>query len=227
MPNTREQRRIDRNSMIREFEGYRPDAYLDSEHIPTIGVGATSYEDGSPVKMGDTITQERSDELLDYHLNRATERVREIEGYQKLDPNAKAAVDSFAFNAGPNFIDDDKGFGTINKAIRAGDEQGIADALPLYDNRGTPGLVKRRAAEAELAVKPAMDPVDSTRANDRTRKFGTQAVLDGKPVYWGGPNYEWQSKESFDTITPPAPAPDINKVGGGLNIMDKVFGIFQ
>ena len=110
----------------------------------------------------------------------------------KLPPNAQVAVDSFAYNSGPNFIKDDKRFGTINQAIRSGDAQAVADALPLYDNGGLPGLVRRRAEEAQLSLTPAMDPVDSTLANDRTRAFGTEAVLNGKPVMWGGKTYGWQ-----------------------------------
>ena len=200
---TRNERISDRNEMIRHFEGNHSEAYLDSEQIPTIGIGATSYEDGTPVKMGDTITDERSEELLNYHLNRANSRVREMDGYQMLPPNAKAAVDSFAFNSGPNFMDG--GFETITRAIESGDERAVADALPLYTNGGTPGLVRRRAAEADLALTPAMDPVDSTLANDRTRKFGTEAVLNGEPVKWGGEDYGWQSPESFATIEEPVP----------------------
>ena len=217
---TRAQRIQNRNDMIAEFEGDRRNAYLDSEHIPTVGIGATSYEDGSPVKMGDNVSEARAQELLNFHIDRARSKISQDEGYQGLPPNAKAAVDSFAFNAGPNFMDDDKGFGTINRAIRASDPQAIADALPLYDNSGTPGLIRRRAAEASLAVKPAMDPINSTLANDRTRAFGTSAVLQGAPVKWGGANYGWQSPESFANITPPAPAAAPTG-GGGL------FGLFK
>jgi len=189
--------------MVAHFEGEHQDAYLDSERIPTIGIGATTYEDGSKVKMGDNITKQRVDELFKFHLDRATEKVRNDPGFQQLPPNAQAAVKSFAFNVGPNFMDDPEGFGTITRAIQASDPQAIAEALPLYDNSGTPGLVRRRAAEARLAVRPAMDPVDSTLANDRTRAFGTPAVKNGMPVKWGGPEYGWQSPESFDLIKPP------------------------
>ena len=194
-----------RDEMIRHFEGNKLKAYVDSEGIPTIGTGATSYEDDSPVRLGDTITQDRSEKLLRFHLDRATNKLRDIEGYQMLTPNAQAAVDSFAFNAGPNFIEQDDNFGTLNRAIREGSAQGVADALPLYDNGNTPGLVRRRQAERDLALTAAMDPVDSTLANDLTRKFGTDAVQNGQPVKWGGQNYGWQSPESFNTIQPPPP----------------------
>ena len=200
MQDTRKQREQTRDDLIRHFEGNRLDAYLDSEDIPTIGTGATSYEDGSLVQLGDSITEKQSEDLLRFHLDRANSRLRDMEGYQLLPPNAKAAVDSFAFNVGPNFMDG--GFETITNAIQKGDEQAVADALPLYTNGGMPGLIRRRQAEAELALTPAMDSVNSTLANDRTRQFGTEAVLNGQLVKWGGKDYGWQSPEAFATIQP-------------------------
>ena len=189
--------------MVAHFEGEHQDAYLDSELIPTIGIGATTYEDGSPVEMGDNITKQRVDELFKFHLDRATEKVRNDPGFQKLPPNAQAAIKSFAFNVGPNFMERGDDFGTITRAIQASDPQAIAEALPLYNNGGLPGLVRRREAERRLVLRPLMDPVDSTLANDRTRAFGTPAVLKGKTVKWGGPEYGWQSPESFNLIKPP------------------------
>jgi GH24 family phage-related lysozyme (muramidase) len=198
-----EQKRLD---LIRKYEGFDPNAYqLDGENFHTIGYGSTEYQDGSSIGSNDSITPQAAQELLDHHIKRAISNVSKLEGYQQLTPNAQAAIGSFAYNAGPNFINDDEGYGTINSAIRAGDPQGVADALPLYTNGGLAGLVRRREEEAALAIKPAMDPVDSTLANDLTRKFGTDAVLDGKPVKWGGKDYGWQSPESFGSITPPKP----------------------
>jgi GH24 family phage-related lysozyme (muramidase) len=197
--------------MVAHFEGEHQNAYLDSELIPTIGIGATTYEDGSPVELGDNITKQKVDELFKFHLDRATEKVRNDPGFQKLPPNAQSAIKSFAFNAGPNFMERGDDFATITRAIKAGDAQAVAAALPLYDNGGLPGLVRRREAEARLALRPAMDPIDSTLANDRTRAFGTPAVLKGKTVKWGGPEYGWQSPESFDLITPPVNNPTNNE----------------
>jgi GH24 family phage-related lysozyme (muramidase) len=193
-----------RQDLIRKYEGFENKAYqLHGEDFHTIGYGSTSYEDGSPIGATDNISRERAQELLNHHIERTRSKVSQLEGYQQLPPNAQVAVDSFAYNSGPNFIDDDKGFGTINRAIRAGDAQGIADALPLYNNGGLAGLVRRRKEEADLALTPAMDRVDSTLANDLTRKFGTPAVLEGKDVRWGGKHHGWQSPESFSTIKPP------------------------
>ena len=67
-----------------------------------------------------------------------------------------------------------------------------------------------------------MDSVDSTLANDLTRKFGTNAVLKGKPVKWGGQDYGWQSPASFDSI--PTPAPPAAKPEPGLQ---NLFGLIK
>ncbi|AAQ55011.2 phage SAR endolysin [Burkholderia phage Bcep22] len=45
-------------------EGFAPKAEIPTKgDVPTIGHGSTRYEDGTPVKMGDTITRQRADEL--------------------------------------------------------------------------------------------------------------------------------------------------------------------
>jgi lysozyme len=184
-------------SILRHFEGERLQAYRDSENIPTIGIGATTYENGKPVKDGDRITRQRSEQLLSHHQQQVRARLNKEQGFHRLSPNARAAVESFGFNAGPNFMDS-KDFQTIAGAVRRGDEQGIARALPLYDNGGTPGLVRRRKEEARLATKPYMSPKDSTLANDRTRKIGTPAILDGNKVIWGGKDLKWQSQSAWE-----------------------------
>lgn len=212
-----------RLDLIRKYEGYDPNAYqLDGEDFYTIGYGSTEYADGSAIGPNDTVSQDEAQELLNYHIDRARSKVSKLEGYSKLPINAQVAVDSFAYNSGPNFINDDQGFGTINNAIKSGNAKDIADALPMYDNGGLAGLVRRRKEEANLALTPAMDRIDSTLANDSTREFGTDAVLKNKPVKWGGTDYGWQSPESFSTISPPSPeAPE--KSPGLYNL----FGILK
>lgn len=55
-------------------EGYTPVAVVPTKgDVPTIGHGSTRYEDGSKVKMGDTITRKRAAELA-RNLMRGDER---------------------------------------------------------------------------------------------------------------------------------------------------------
>jgi len=192
-----------RQDLIKSYEGYDPNAYqLDGENFYTIGYGSTEDEYGRPFQRTDTVSENRAQELLSHHIARARSKVSKEPGYKKLPINAQIAVDSFAYNTGPNFIDDDDGYGTINRAIRAGNPEGIAEALPLYNNGGLAGLVRRRDEEATLALTPAFDRIDSTLRNDLSRAFGTEAVLKGSPVKWGGKDYGWQSPEGFNSIVP-------------------------
>lgn len=51
------------------FEGYKPKPYLDSGNVPTIGIGSTTYEDGTKVTMKDKpITQKRAIEISKAHV---------------------------------------------------------------------------------------------------------------------------------------------------------------
>ena len=51
------------------FEGYKPNPYLDTGKVATIGIGSTVYEDGTKVKMTDKpITQKRAIEISKAHV---------------------------------------------------------------------------------------------------------------------------------------------------------------
>jgi len=55
-------------------EGYTPVAVIPTKgDVPTIGHGSTRYEDGQPVRMGDTITPARA-EILARNLNIQAEK---------------------------------------------------------------------------------------------------------------------------------------------------------
>lgn len=55
-------------------EGFTPVAVIPTKgDVPTIGHGSTRYEDGSPVRMGDTITPARA-EFLARNLNSQAEK---------------------------------------------------------------------------------------------------------------------------------------------------------
>ena len=52
-------------NFIKNKEGLRLTAYKDSAGIWTIGYGAIIYEDYTPVKKGDKITNQRADQLIE------------------------------------------------------------------------------------------------------------------------------------------------------------------
>lgn len=51
-------------ALIKKWEGCKLDAYVCAAGKNTIGFGNTFYEDGSKVKPGDKITQQRAEQLL-------------------------------------------------------------------------------------------------------------------------------------------------------------------
>ncbi|NBS71772.1 hypothetical protein EBT31_23085 [bacterium] len=181
-----------RDSLIKAFEGFEPRAYPRPEGGGfAYGYGFNFDASGKDVSPQATITRQQADPLLKVKVDQHASQVRRDPGYQKLSPNAQAAVESFAFNAGPNFFGASN-FQTLTDAIRSGNDKKVAEALKLYTNGGVPGLVRRREAEARLATTPYMSPKNSTLANDRTRKDGTKAVKQGKPVTWDAASKTWK-----------------------------------
>ncbi len=134
-------------SLIVQFEGFRPDAYLDPVGVVTIGFGFIRG-----VKMGDKMT-----------LAEARDRLRlEIVEYEQgvlaacpRQPNQNQfdAFVCFAFNVGV------AGFkkSSVLKAHNRGDYQAAARAFGLWNRAGGrvfAGLTRRRAAEAALYLEP-------------------------------------------------------------------------
>ena len=51
------------------YEGYKSKPYLDSAKVATIGIGSTSYENGTKVKMTDKpISKERAVQIAKAHI---------------------------------------------------------------------------------------------------------------------------------------------------------------
>lgn len=51
-------------AIIREFEGFKAEAYLDTGGVWTIGFGTIKYPNGMRVKKGDTCTREQAEQWL-------------------------------------------------------------------------------------------------------------------------------------------------------------------
>ena len=86
--------------LIKRFEGFRSKAYLCPAKIPTIGYGATYYMDGTKVKLGDTITKEKAEELL-YDMCEKKYGIY-VDKYVTsiINPYQRDALISFAYNCG-------------------------------------------------------------------------------------------------------------------------------
>jgi len=141
--------------LIKEFEGCHLKAYPDplTGNLPiTIGWGSTRKKDGSPFKLGDTITQQEADELLITQCkNQFIPALQKIPHWGEMSDGKRGALLSFAYNLGAGFYGGDN-FNTITKRLKNKEWDLVPDALYLYRNPGSnveAGLARRRKAEGE------------------------------------------------------------------------------
>ena len=135
--------------LIKRFEGCKLKAYKCPANVWTIGFGNTFYEDGTKVKEGDVITQERADELFDIIIS---DFVRMTDALVKSDvtENNFSALVSFTFNVGTGNLRKS----TLLKKVNANPKDPSIRAEFMKWTRANnvvlKGLVRRREAEAKL-----------------------------------------------------------------------------
>lgn len=125
---------------LREREGCRLEAYLDSVGVWTIGVGHTAAAGAPYPEAGMTITQVEADQTFDQDLDAYEETVR-TNVTQPMTPAQFDAFTSICFNIGQG------GFvgATFLERFNAGDVAGCAEAIGWWD---TPSeIIPRRNAE--------------------------------------------------------------------------------
>jgi len=136
--------------LIARFEGLSLTPYLCPAKIPTIGYGATFYQNGTKVTMSDpAITKEQALELLRYHTAHFAQTVdsytTDAVNQQQFD-----ALVSFAYNLGTGAL---KGSTLLKKVNKNPNDPSIAAEFAKWVNvsgKVVNGLVKRRAAESAL-----------------------------------------------------------------------------
>jgi lysozyme len=136
--------------LIQEFEGLRLTSYLCSAGVATIGYGATFYQDGSKVKLGQTITNTQANQLLKDHLKEFEGAVIGLLNTTKVNQNQFDALVSFAFNLGAANLAKSQ----LLRFIKANpNDPKIAAEFLKWNRAGgevSTGLVRRRKKEAEL-----------------------------------------------------------------------------
>jgi lysozyme len=137
-------------ALMRRFEGFYGKPYMCPAGVPTIGYGATYYEDGTSVTLIDpAITRERAEALLLWHV-RTVYLPAVIKLCPGLDhPDRLAALIDFAYNLGGPAL---KG-STLRKRINAGDWDAVPGELRKWVRGGgkpLKGLILRREAEVSL-----------------------------------------------------------------------------
>ena len=150
--------------LIREFEGFEPNAYPDSGTGGdpwTIGYGFTRWPNGTSIVKGQTITRAKADEMLAQYMETQVvpELRKTIPSWAALTQNQQCALVSFAWNVGWHFYGA-AGFETITRCLAGKDSAAVPAALRLYCNPGSSveaGLRRRREAEVVLwGIAPAV-----------------------------------------------------------------------
>lgn len=139
---------------IKNREGLRLKAYRDSAGIWTIGYGSIIYEDQTPVKKGDIITQQTADKLIEKEISSKSAKVNAALGNVPVNQNQFNALVSFAYNVGTGALLSS----TLLKRVRANPaDPKIRSAFMMWNKAhvngklvAIKGLTKRRAAEADL-----------------------------------------------------------------------------
>ena len=129
--------------LLKDYEGFRADAYLDMVGVLTIGYGFTKG-----VNLGDHMTSIEADARLKQEVSEFETGVLDA-CTNPPTPNQGAAMTCLAYNIGLGAF---KG-STVLRKHNAGDLQGAADAFQLWCRAGGKvalGLVNRRQAERQL-----------------------------------------------------------------------------
>ena len=138
-------------NIVKEFEGFKDHAYIDTDGTPVIGYGLSRIN-GVPVKVGDRITPDRADAALNAHLQEIQQELDKVVEVE-LNESQLSALASISFNVGVGAIKKS----TLLRKINAEDYAGAANEFLRWDKanmRGRlvqlPGLSRRRAAERKL-----------------------------------------------------------------------------
>jgi lysozyme len=134
--------------LIRSFEGLRLAAYRDVGGIWTIGYGHTSAAGLPDVKQGMTITREEAARILARDAGQFAEGVAQRVKVTVSQAQFDALV-SFAYNVGLRNFERS----SVLKAVNESDFGAVPRRLALWTKAAgivLPGLIRRRAAEAEL-----------------------------------------------------------------------------
>lgn len=136
-------------ALIRKFEGCYLKAYQCSAKKWTIGYGNTFFEDGSLVKQGDIITQDRADSLFLIILDEFAAKIKPLIKVE-LNDNQFGALLSFAYNCGVANL---KNSTLLRKVNANPSDPAIALEFAKWNKAGGKvlnGLTRRRKAESDL-----------------------------------------------------------------------------
>ena len=140
--------------LIRAFEGFRAEPYLDAVGVPTIGYGSTYYPDGQRVRLTDPpISEPEARRLMQATLAEFEDGISAALQVDVTQSQFDALV-CWAFNVGVSAAQQS----TLMHRLNAGDVQGAADQFLRWNRAGGQvlrGLTRRREAERALFLEDA------------------------------------------------------------------------
>jgi lysozyme len=131
------------------FEGCKLEAYQCSAKVWTIGWGNTFYENGTPVRQGDKITQDRANSLFVFVANKFADEIKKLIK-TNLSENQFSALVCFAYNVGTGNL----AKSTLLKKVNVNpNDPSISNEFLRWNKAGGKellGLTRRRTAESKL-----------------------------------------------------------------------------
>lgn len=142
-------------NLVKQHEGFRSYAYIDTSGYPVIGYGQSRIR-GRKVRMGQRISRAEADAELARELYQIQRIVRSKVKVQ-LNPNQIGALTSLVYNAGTRILTNS----TLIRKLNAGNYEGAANEMLRWNKahqggRLVPlaGLTRRRQAERQLFLTP-------------------------------------------------------------------------
>ena len=134
--------------LIKKYEGYSSKAYVCPKGVLTIGYGNTTWEDGTPIKFGDTIDRKRAEKLLTEYIKKEVDPVFKKIPYSLTDAQ-KDALRSLIYNWNLS------GF-LKSKLYKAICNKDLAEVCRQWDygfKNNLLGLFKRRTEELYMIIR--------------------------------------------------------------------------
>ena len=136
---------------ITSSEGFTSKATIPTKgDVPTYGYGTTRKIDGSPVRMGDTITRKQASELVNRDVSRFSAAIKRCVTVPLTQGEFDAYV-SLAYNIGSGAFCKS----TLVKRLNAGDYAMACAEIKRWDKMGgrvLRGLTARRDREYRMCV---------------------------------------------------------------------------
>ncbi|ELW85679.1 MULTISPECIES: lysozyme [Acinetobacter] len=153
IPLVKGQRDISENgyAIIRDAEGFRSNAYLDTGGVWTIGFGTIKYPNGKSVKKGDTCTKSEAEQWLKNDcvwVDACLDKNVKV----NLNQNQFDALASFVYNIGETAFVKSTMLTLINQNTLTSAASQF-DRWVFDNGKRIQGLVNRRAKEKSLFLK--------------------------------------------------------------------------